>query len=832
MSIHKMRSNPVKTNAVQGKYRPYFFDYAHFNISEAEFSSHYYSEEDVEEILLERSFSFAYLRDNKLRTIRVTDRAHNPIDFNQFLARFNIQINSNNLFKTGKYLSRVFRPVRYGSHFKELDIHINKEESLTTKITDGISLISLELARSLGWQKAEPNMSAQFTLFYNGGLVKGHCVVSDRTEHDIVIYGEDNVKTEISYDSDAQYVALEPVKLSNKLRMDIQSLVNLWGLFRGEQYLSWADSGIRQFIDDLFSGKLLRWLDNFDSITPDDYDKEQWILRKAIWSRIDYTLFPGLIRSAWTMFRSSLVRYSSDINGNPNFRIPIPSGIRGYLRVDLREHDSKGSFCSNLKADEVEIDKFGNVWFSPEGLEETLSILGGADLDDGLNFIGIEDNKAVIYRNPNQFGEYVIKKVVHTDVEFGSVHKIIGEVPQKKVIREKSSKENVASTGNSLLDKFLSEKKDTYIPAREYTITNLIRTYNKISQNTCNVGFAANAEMILSSINISHPAKFKKLKKQFTWNLERIIDATVKDGTDASEDMQVIQALYEYLIEHNIPVPQSLLNRMPESKRNLATIAKRHTLDELLSAIEHLVKAADLEVLGKGAASSGRRIPGRIDELDIPLDVIGISAIESPMYDLGLSMLKDYNRSMAIMLDKTGKLVPELREIRRKEGIEKIQAALLKNLSSYTDEERTEIVKVFAYEVYKKYAVHDSILWIGDKETLEGTACYTIKMLANLGLAEHIKSNGDVKRFKEIRNVSPGIRAIRLWSKERLSAESFSDQKEIYVESGEAILGNRKLTLGDECRVTDGKYGIINIVNSKSRKTSAKLHNSLTLYLK
>ena len=39
--------------------------------------------------------------------------------FNQFLEKLGIKVSSGNLFKTGKYLSRVFRPVKYGCFYKE-----------------------------------------------------------------------------------------------------------------------------------------------------------------------------------------------------------------------------------------------------------------------------------------------------------------------------------------------------------------------------------------------------------------------------------------------------------------------------------------------------------------------------------------------------------------------------------------------------------------------------------------------------------------------------------------------------------------------------------------
>jgi hypothetical protein len=186
----------VKSNISQGIYRSHFFDLSQFDLSEVKFSSLFFEQvkELVELSLLREAFSFAYLREDKLRTIDVFDNRNNRIMFNEFLSRLGITVNSGNLFKTGKYLSRVFRPIKYGNFYKGLDVYVNEDSKYYGAITDGISLISLELAKSLGWQDAKVNMSGQFTLFCKEGLVKGHCVVSDKIKSDVVIYGHENIK--------------------------------------------------------------------------------------------------------------------------------------------------------------------------------------------------------------------------------------------------------------------------------------------------------------------------------------------------------------------------------------------------------------------------------------------------------------------------------------------------------------------------------------------------------------------------------------------------------------------------------------------------------------
>ncbi|MHB8335831.1 MAG: hypothetical protein ACYDEE_00240 [Ignavibacteriaceae bacterium] len=827
----KVSSNQVETNISQGSYRPFFFDLPEFNLSKVEFNSCFFNNDEVEKQLLQGSFSFAYLREDKLRTIDVYDKGNDHVQFKDFLDHFGIQIISKNLFKTGKYLSRVFRPIRYGSFYKGLDVHINNNHN--GKITDGISLISVDLAKSLGWENAKANMSAQFTLFFNGGLVKGHCVLSDWIKHDVIIYGQDNIKTEISLNNGYEYVTLEPVKLGESLRIDIQSMLNLWNLFGGEQFLSWAYQGMNKFKGDLFAGNLSSWLDNFDEIEKEEYDNEQWTLRKAIWHKIDYTKYPGLIRLGWSMMKNSIMRYADNIHGLPAFRIPILEGKRAYIRVDLRDHDKDGNFSSTVDEDSIELDSYGNLWIHTNDIIEFMAVKGGADQDDSVAIIPIEGSRAVIYRNPNQYGEYGIHRIISSDLELMHVNKIIREVSIKEMKEEKecSAREVFSSTGNSLLDSFLKTKETVESYFIDYNLPNLISTYTKICENTASIGVAANAEMIRSAIGITKPKMLSKLMKQFNWNLERIIDATVKDGIDAKEDMEAVRGLFDYVVENKLKVPKSLLNRFPEKMRNDVAVDAKHPMDELLEAIKILIDRIDLEILGRGSASRGNRIPGMIDHLEAPIVELGLTSLDNPMYDLAVGLLKGYNREIAIMLESSRNLGNV--ELVRKEKIEEIQANLLKELSGFSKDERSMIVNVIAYEIYKgNSAVHDSILWIGDKDNLRGTAADMIAMLANAGLAHHVKKNGSIARYAELKKVTTELKEIRVWSKDEIRPEIFFGINEILVENKQVLLGDILLNLGDECQLQEGSYKVKTITQSISRKDRNRiLKNSLTLYL-
>lgn len=818
--------SPV-VNEAKGSYRSFFFDLKEFLVQGLEFRSQFFTDGSPEAEIPTGKSSFYYLREEKLRIISVFLANNKRLRFEDFAKHFAIGIKSNNLFKTGKYLSRVFRPVKYGGFYQGLSVNTS---SVSGKIVDGISLISHKLAVSLGWKDVAPGMSAQFTLFYSQGLVKGHCVVSDIIDHDIVIYGEDNIKQQVTFNNGTQFVTLEPVKLSPHLRMDIQSLLNLWGLFGSEQYLMWAYQGVEKFKEDLFAGKVDLWLDNFADVDIEDIQKEQWTLRKAIWHKIDYTKYPGLIRAAWTMFRNSMLTFTTGKEGNPAFHIPVPGGKRGYIRVDLRNHDKDGNFKSNVERGVVELDKFGNLWIHDQDIEKFMAIKGGADQDDGCAIIPVKNSKAVIYRNPNQYGEYGIYPVVFNEVEITETCNVIGNVPIKDVtVKHKPKAQNQQSSVNALFERvvphFLAQAD------LQYNKLNLIRAFCNLRLNTASIGLAANAEMLKTGVGIENNKDKKRFLNRFIWNLENIIDAAVKEGFGAQEDMAAVNGFFECLSQEQIAVPSSLLNRIPERLRIGVKVRRNHPLDELLCALRMLIDRADIDVLGRGSASRGNRIPGMIDFIDVPLTELGLLAINDPLNDLAINLLKGYNREIAILLEST-KDKPDS-EVQRLQGIERIQAEFLMRLQRFDSQTRAAFTSIWAYEIYKTASsVHDSILWLGDKGNQKGTADDTILMLCSLKLGMTIKSNGTLTRNYDYYMPTKTVRSVRVWHIEPLDAKDFCDADTILIEQGTALLKDRILKLGEETIISDGIYTVTNIAQSVSKKDSRKLlKNSLAIYL-
>jgi len=531
------------------------------------------------------------------------------------------------------------------------------------------------------------------------------------------------------------------------------------------------------------------------------------------------------------MFRKSILHYA-ERKGTPVFRIPVPSAYRGYLRCDLRNHDNYGNFTSVVPAGSMHLDKYGNVWFNKNDAEEYLSILGGADQDDSVVIIPVEDNKAVIYRNPNQYGEYLIVNLLHDDeIIINAANKLVGHVTQIKPRKESNLNAVCECISNPFIEKYLSEniKQNNYI---EFTQANLLRTYSKISTNTSNIGIVANAEMIRSAIGINDPDKQKELNDLYPWNLERVIDSVVKDGISCSDDLLAVENMYKHIITNKYELPTTLLKRLPESKSCEAVPVNNHKLDELFEAIKFLVKQADLDILGEGSASRNNRINGLIDQCMVPLIEIGTSNLNNPMNDCAQKYMGIYYRKIGTLLGRSFNLTPEIRESVRSKEIEQIQRQFLEGLSRFSSNERIEIVKSLAYNIYKSPSyVHDSILWISNKGELPGTADIMIELLANMELAAHVNSKENIDRFYEKREPYCELKTIRVWSKSKLSCEYLSGTTEILISQEQALIGETVLNIGEEVNIEEGIYFVKSVAQSISRKNGSVLSNSLTIYL-
>lgn len=806
-------------NPNQGSYKPHFFCNDEFQLSKVEFSSREINGGLPDALsIFKDQYSFVYLRD-QIKIIDAYDQHGDIIPFSEFPAKVGLSITGDNIYKAGKYLSRVFRPTRFGKHFNSLSIHYNNNHKKNT--TDGISLISLSLVKQLGWSKVQPGNSCQFTLAYSEGLIKGHAVVSDRITSDVAVY-TGNIKKEVQF-TKGFYVALEPVKLGNKVRLDSQTLPNLWSIFSPEQYFDWMIASVEQFKDDLKKGSVSDWLDSIDDIESDEDIETKFTLQKAILHNIDYRNFPGLMRSAWNMFSKSLIKIAEKKDSIPDFRIPILFGFRGYARVDLRNHNNEGSFTPGEKI--CTLDRYGNLFIHPELLPNMAKILGGMDLDDNLVVIPLPENKAVIYRNPNQLGEYQIIDIAYDGIEITETANKLGTMPVKKIKRELP--EQKINISNKYIRNYLSQDNgNTKSSYNEYTVA---KTIANISDAQANVGSAANAEMILASIRIVNKKSYEELSDLFYWDLEKIIDSSVKDGSDISNEMRQVMSFFDYIVNNKIPLPKCFIYRLPERLRSEVVIYKQHPIDELYEAVRYVIDDTNLDIIGKGIAGK-ERIKGEIDYCVPPIKSILSVSSDNPLSDTANTILRRYNSEIAQLLSSTESLDSlSLKERLREQGIKTIQDELGKSLENFSDDEKLLITQAFMLKVYlSDKAVHDSIIW--NKHIAE----YAVKLLiaANEGKQIEIDAiNKKAKRIEAARSIETDTKSIRIWSEMELNCQDFHYLNSLMIVHKQVLLGEKIFNIGDEIKPEDGSYTVRSVSQAVSKKTGKFLKNSLTIII-
>lgn len=393
----------------------------------------------------------------------------------------------------------------------------------------------------------------------------------------------------------------------------------------------------------------------------------------------------------------------------------------------------------------------------------------------------------------------------------------------KKIKETELHKYKITYTNKFIKQYFQKVKEHSNI---EYNQFWLAKTLLSINNNDANIGLAANAEMILASIRITNKKLFNQLSKSFNWNLEKIIDSTVKDGIDVSEEMNIVRKFFQHIADNRIAIPKVFLNRIPQSLKDKVIVIENHPIDQLYEALKVIIESVNKEIVGKGVAGKERE-KSLIDYIEMPVGDMLKVCRENPFEDLSNELMRKYNYAIAQLITYTENISDCLeREEKRKLGIERIQEQLKVSLEQYSEEERLLIVQNFMIKTYLSVkSVHDSIIWN------KYTADYSIKLIISAGLGQQITFNGRAHRQNAVREISSDKQAKRLWSNEEIKAEDFQAVKELILLEGKVYLDSKELNLGDECKINDGVYNVYAVSQAISKKTGKYLKNSITILI-
>jgi hypothetical protein len=527
------------------------------------------------------------------------------MDTAAFLARTGLQLSMHKGgYVLSKRLSRVMRPFRYWGFFGANEVTIDYNEQLNPQLWDGCGQVSRgfvqRLADSLQLDERHRRELLQanrfeVTTLHAAGQDKGHVLVVDDLAVDFM-FPAGSAKTELSLvdpssfdhtqDGSGQasrvFVGLQPVHSEDQMCLDVQSLINLHPFFRPEQLLAWADMESALFLSGIRDGRLEGILNRlYDAESVADLDSlADWHVGDYIAGGGRLMWFAGMVKA---VARQHLNRLGSRAG---KLRCPAPGG-RYYIFPAAVGH-------RHVPASQVELDPAcATAWVSDEDwLDHIVGVLGGCDGDDAVWVLPFRDRtdrdtadhrparKVLLWRSPNQLGEYVV-----LEPTAGS-HVIEWDVPGGTLAYPQMQSRLLPPRIDSVSYRYgsLAEASDPEHLCGSYSVAAMASTIRRAAANQGVLGGFCNVAMLCKAI-------YGRLPEQLPATLEAVIDGSVKSGLDLGPVKAWNQKAIARMVEHgrandNRALPAVLLERLPEWLRPQAKAAEGHWLDTLANALE------------------------------------------------------------------------------------------------------------------------------------------------------------------------------------------------------------------------------------------------------
>ncbi len=313
---------------------------------------------------------------------------------------------SKDITKAAKYLGRLLRPFRYYSMERPtMEVLPLEVDAFIDGWTASVDIVYC--SQVLGVPNITVGDRLEITAISPQGLLKGHGMVGSHAHTNVILYGEQYKS--IVKSSGLSWFAIEPLHGSEEAFLDIQTLVNLSKHVFAEQKLqTWIYDTIITAVMKTRDTELPSILKDTSSIMKDParINSDRWSLRRMAIHDLK-ALLPVMVRRTYAFHRSGIRRLN-------NLRIRIPGAIRRYITPDLAGIVDPGSII--IKGQSFFISKDDARWLH--------RLMGGSDSDDSFVLIPITENRVLLYRNPNQLGEWSVMNIQESDVEFKDINDI------------------------------------------------------------------------------------------------------------------------------------------------------------------------------------------------------------------------------------------------------------------------------------------------------------------------------------------------------------------------------------------------------------------------
>ena len=348
---------------------------------------------------------------------------------------------SSSINKIGKYIGRLLRPFRYYSMDKP-SIEIQNME--VDAFIDGwtCSVDQNYCRKVLGAPKVKVGDRLEITALTGSGLLKGHGEVGDHPNTNVILFG-DQFK-ELVKGTTLSWFAVEPLHGSDEAFLDIQTLVNLGNhVFQEEDLQDWISNAISEAVIKTRDTELPALLKDTDVLLkdPTKINSDKWSLRRMAMHDLE-AMLPVMVRRTYSFHRSGIKKLN-------NLRVRIPGAIRRYVTPDLAGVVLPGSIV--IRDQSFYISRQDADWFH--------RLHGGSDSDDSFVLIPITANRVMLYRNPNQLGEWSIMSIQKSDHAITEVNQFQPPIAQRYNIKSDSdTPDKIMETVSAFWDYMVASK--------------------------------------------------------------------------------------------------------------------------------------------------------------------------------------------------------------------------------------------------------------------------------------------------------------------------------------------------------------------------------------
>ncbi len=635
-----------------------------------------------------------------------------------------------------KRLSRIMRPYTLGGYFPDHAVHIDYLDNLDRagqQVWDGAGLISRNMLERLGiasgseahqtrWQAAVQRAGrVEFTIMTTHGQDKGHAIVADHLPADFILPRD--TKPSVKLQGSEVFIGIQLVHGHPDMRLDIQSLINLYPFFNVEQLARWlADEG-DLFLGAVESGQVGEAMARVGRTTTLESLRD-WPLREYLVSGGDPRWFGYPVRS---LMNQHLERLNHSTLGK--LRLPIPGGRYYVMPVGVGH---AAGLEQDVARGHIRIDPtYSTAWINDADWVQLAgsdagiaAILGGADNDDALWVHPFTDHdgqrQVLAWRSPNQVGEYIMLKPTLDS------YPLIWATPDGDIQYPPGDSRQLMPRIDTLTVDYLNlVDPDTAGGLGEgepYSIAAMYTTIERAQANQSVLGAYCNLLMVAK-------AAYGQLPARPPAPLEDVIDGSVKLGTDLSPVMDWIQEAVRRILRHGKPVPAMLQPRLGVAWMGDATVpapitSQGHWLDELVKVVQDHIAYITVQ-------------RDTLAQATMPPAAVFDHAFSTPEWiAVGVQLNQTYTATLHRQLRQstTGMLTDD--------DYATIQDRLAAFLNQYSPEVHTAIVRGAMVSLYLNDTPgSDAGLWLRGASDDAGMAALTLDALREIGLLDTLDTN-------------------------------------------------------------------------------------------